>query len=90
MRALYKPSFKKDFRSLEPGMRRQVEMFCIDVAPAARSKEDLVVYGAKKLTGWKGYYRVRIGNYRIGLKVDGSIIIFMHVLDRKEIYRHFP
>ena len=90
MKAEFKPSFKKDFQTLELVIQRRVSIFCLEIATVAESQKDLFSHGAKKLAGWENYYRVRIGDYRIGFKTEGSTIIFMHVLHRKEIYRHFP
>ena len=48
------------------------------------------VSNLKKIEGYKNYYRIRVGDYRIGLKAEGKEIILMRVLHRKEIYKHFP
>ncbi len=44
----------------------------------------------KKLKAEGDYYRIRIGDYRIGLALEDSAIVFVRVLHRKEIYRYFP
>jgi mRNA interferase RelE/StbE len=44
----------------------------------------------KKLQGFKSAYRIRIGDYRIGIFIDGNTIQFARVLNRKEIYKYFP
>ncbi|HEX7583121.1 MAG TPA: type II toxin-antitoxin system RelE/ParE family toxin [Prolixibacteraceae bacterium] len=44
----------------------------------------------KKLTGYKNVYRIKIGNYRIGVFIDNSIVEFARVVHRKDIYRVFP
>ena len=44
----------------------------------------------KKLKGYKNHFRIRIGNYRIGLFIDNNIAEFSRFLHRKEIYRYFP
>lgn len=36
------------------------------------------------------YYRIRVGEYRIGMAVNENTVIFVRVLNRKEIYRYFP
>ncbi len=90
MKAEFKPSFKKDFQTLESVIQRRVSLFCLEIVTVAESQKDLFTHGVKKLAGWGSYYRVRIGDYRIGFKIEGSTIIFMHVLHRKDIYRHFP
>ena len=44
----------------------------------------------KKLKGESDYYRIRIGNYRIGIKIENDLMIFIRALHRKDIYRYFP
>ncbi|QXE23968.1 plasmid stabilization system protein [Richelia sinica FACHB-800] len=44
----------------------------------------------KKLQGYDNAYRIRIGDYRLGVIFDGETLIFERVLHRKEIYRYFP
>lgn len=45
----------------------------------------------KKLSGFKTYYRVRVGDYRIGIeKIDEVTIRFITLAHRKEIYKIFP
>ena len=45
----------------------------------------------KKLTGFKTYYRIRVGDYRIGLEsISDAVVRFIVVAHRKEIYRFFP
>ncbi len=36
------------------------------------------------------YYRIRVGDYRIGVEVVGDEILFVRILHRKDIYRYFP
>jgi len=36
------------------------------------------------------YYRVKLGDYRTGLIVEGNIVTFVRFLHRSEIYRYFP
>jgi len=43
------------------------------------------------MRGYKDYYRIRVGNYRIGCKVDAeNSIIFYRVKSRSDIYKVFP
>jgi mRNA interferase RelE/StbE len=45
----------------------------------------------EKIEGYVNYYRIRIGNYRIGCEMQtGDKIIFYRVKHRKDIYRVFP
>ena len=44
----------------------------------------------KKLKTYKIYYRLRIGNYRLGFSYENDIITFIRFLPRKDIYKLFP
>ncbi len=44
----------------------------------------------KKLKAEGYYYRIRSGNFRIGLILEENTITFIRVLNRSEIYRYFP
>ena len=39
----------------------------------------------KKLRGGERYYRIRIGDYRLGLILDGDTVIFVRFLHRKDV-----
>jgi len=90
MKTFFKPTFIKDFNSLNPEIRQQAKKFCVEAVPAVRHLRDLSEYNIKPLKGFKDYYRVRLGDHRIGFKKEGNAIIFMRVLDRRDIYRYFP
>jgi mRNA interferase RelE/StbE len=45
----------------------------------------------KKIAGFKSYYRIRIGDYRLGLEIEkNSILRFILITHRKDIYKLFP
>ncbi len=44
----------------------------------------------KKLAGHKSAYRIRIGDYRLGMFIEGSSVQLARILDRKDIYKVFP
>lgn len=44
----------------------------------------------KKLKGYKNYYRIKIGDYRIGNEIENDIIDFVLISHRKNIYNLFP
>ncbi len=45
----------------------------------------------KKLRGYKIYYRIRLGEYRIGFeKISENTFRFIIVAHRKDIYNLFP
>jgi len=46
----------------------------------------------ERMTGYPDKYKIRIGNYRIGITIDKqkSLIICQRISHRKDIYRIFP
>jgi mRNA interferase RelE/StbE len=50
----------------------------------------LDISNIKKLKADGDYYRIRVGDYRVGLTQDEGIVTFVRVLHRKEMYRYFP
>ena len=46
--------------------------------------------GLRKLKGYKIHYRIRIGDYRIGVTIIGDTVTFERCLPRKDFYKHFP
>jgi mRNA interferase RelE/StbE len=81
-------SFLRDVRKLpDDAVREQVRdaILLVEAAPDLRSVANL-----KKLSGGGSYYRIRLGDYRIGIRVDEDVVSFIRVLPRKDIYRYFP
>ncbi|HMN50061.1 MAG TPA: type II toxin-antitoxin system RelE/ParE family toxin [Ignavibacteriaceae bacterium] len=45
----------------------------------------------KKIKGYNSFYRIRMGNYRLGLEeIGGKEICLIRFLHRKDIYKYFP
>jgi len=45
----------------------------------------------KKMKGYQSYYRIRVGDYRIGCKMEHvDQIVFYRVKSRADVYRIFP
>lgn len=44
----------------------------------------------KKLSGYKYSYRIKIGDYRIGVFIEKNIVEFARVAHRKDVYNLFP
>lgn len=44
----------------------------------------------KKLAGFKNYYRVRLGRYRVGIKQERPKIFIICLMERSQIYKVFP
>jgi mRNA interferase RelE/StbE len=89
MKTLYQPSFIKDLKALKStSVFRQINKLVFEDIPNYQTLDD--ISNLKKLKDEDSAYRIRIGDYRIGVISDGDTIIFERVLHRREIYRYFP
>lgn len=82
-------SFQKDIGKInDPKVRQSI----IEIITSVQEAENLsLITNLKKLTGYKDLYRIRLGNYRIGLRLtDDREFIFIRFLHRKEIYNRWP
>ena len=88
MNVAFKEGFARDLRAVrDKSLLRRVRVVIEEFERAQRPNE---VSALKKLKGGGNYYRVRVGDYRVGLEIEGDSVTFMRFLDRKEIYRYFP
>ena len=55
-----------------------------------RANSVLEISNIKKLSGFKVYYRIKIGDYRIGIEKIGKQKKFLTFENRKDIYKKFP
>lgn len=44
----------------------------------------------KKMKGYKTFYRIKLGTYRIGFEFINDTVNFVTIAHRKDIYRIFP
>ena len=54
------------------------------------SKAPSSIRNMKKMAGKGNYYRIRLGNFRVGLKIESNTIYLLRFMARKEIYKYFP
>jgi mRNA interferase RelE/StbE len=88
MKVEFRGSFLKDLRGIkEKKVLGRIQQ-TIEAVEAASRLEELP--HLKKLQGTGQYYRIRTGDHRLGLIVEGDLVVFVRALDRKEIYRYFP
>ena len=89
MKTEFKKSFAKDLkkRSQEKKLLTHVQEVIQGVEGAESLQE---INNLKKLKAEGGYYWIRLGDYRIGLKIEEETVVFVRFLHRSEIYRYFP
>lgn len=88
MKVRFRASFKKDLKRVKDQKLLQQVSSAIDEVKNSGSRAE--INNLTKLKGYDDFYRIRIGNYRIGIKLMNEEIIFVRLLHRKEIYRFFP
>ncbi len=88
MKIDFKKSFLKELKKLKnKNLKNSIEECIIQVES---SKNATQIKNLKKLAGYDLYYRIRIGDYRIGLKIENEIVYFVVCEHRKEVYKKFP
>ena len=80
--------FIRDLRRIRSSELRQRVLRKIEELEAASAITD--VRGVIKMTGEGPYYRIRIGEYRLGIAAEGDEATLLRFLHRSEIYDFFP
>jgi mRNA-degrading endonuclease RelE of RelBE toxin-antitoxin system len=88
MTTAFLESFLKDVRKLRDAKVKRAVTSTIENVESADTLHE--IRQLKRLSGYKDFYRIRIGDWRIGLKVSASTVIFVRCLHRREVYRYFP
>ncbi|MCK4791225.1 MAG: hypothetical protein KAV87_46260 [Desulfobacteraceae bacterium] len=85
----HKKRFYKELAKIPLPARKEIE----EIAFGDEVKENPFQLGViEKLAGYRKYYKMSFGNYRVGLKLDkkSKTVEFRRALHRKDIYRKFP
>jgi mRNA interferase RelE/StbE len=89
MKVVFDHSFDK---SLDKISDKHIKDKIIDVIIGIESAKSLIdIANVKKMQGFKTFYRIRVGDYRVGVELeDSSTMRLIVVLHRKDIYKKFP
>ena len=88
MNVEFRASFVKDLRHIKNKELLNRIKQTIELVEKAKSRQEIA--SLKRLKGVNNYYRIRVGEYRLGLILEGNTATFVRCLNRKEIYRFFP
>jgi mRNA interferase RelE/StbE len=88
LKVKFKSSFTKDLRKVKNKSLLARVKETIEQVEQARNLQE--IKNIKKLKGGDRYFCIRIGDYRIGLVLDGDTITFVRFLHRRDIYKYFP
>ena len=89
MKVAYRKLFLKDLHRLRHTEEYgRIKELVFETLPNRETLSE--ISGLKSLKQNKNAFRIRLGEYRIGLKMEGDLVEFMRVLHRKDFYRYFP
>ncbi len=88
MKTIYRESFKKDIKKIK---EKQLKTSLLSLINRTKMYESVTeIENLKKIKGAKKFYRIRIGDYRLGIKIEKETVTFIRFLHRKDIYKFFP
>ena len=89
MEIIFDKSFNKSLNKIND---RDVKAKIVDIILEVEAAGTLAqITNIKKMQGFKTFYRIRIGDYRLGIELESSNALrFIIVLHRKDIYKKFP
>lgn len=90
MQVFIERSYLKDLKSVPRYIIEQADAVIEKLSNADSLINSGVDY--KLMQGYKdkSYYRVRVGDYRIGFKYEKPTVIIITILKRNDIYKYFP
>jgi mRNA interferase RelE/StbE len=88
MITLFREKFYKDIDNITSKKVLDDIIKCIEDVEKAQKPQDIP--NIKKMKGDKNAFRIRIGNYRIGIYIIKGTVEFTRVLSRDRIYNYFP
>lgn len=89
MEVIFDKSFLKAIDKLtDKALKKKIEKVIIELE---ESDSLLKVKNIKKMEGFKSFYRIRVGDFRIGFELEKSTTIrLITIARRKDIYKIFP
>ncbi|MCK9621866.1 MAG: type II toxin-antitoxin system RelE family toxin [Methylobacter sp.] len=88
MKVEYSKKFLKQLATVPSDIRSKIESFVFEELVLASSIYEMGK--VEKMKGNDGFYKVRFGNYRLGLVIENEIVAVKTVMHRREIYKFFP
>lgn len=88
MEVTYLKSLEKDLKKIKD--RKLLKSLATIFIGLEKAESLIEVSGIKKLSGHSDAYRIRIGDYRLGIYYSEDIISIARFLKREDIYKLFP
>ena len=88
MNTFYKPLFKRHIKKItDKSLKEEIKQAIRSVEEANDMRD---IPELKKLKGYKIFYRIKVGDYRIGVTIENNLVTFVVFMPRKDIYKSFP
>lgn len=88
MKVIATRTFEKQLKACPLPIQKKANEVYIKISVCKKLSE---LTSLEKIKGYSGdYYRIRIGNYRLGFELVEDRIELLALMHRKEIYRFFP
>jgi mRNA interferase RelE/StbE len=88
MKVEYHKSFERDLRKVRD--RTLLDRVKVILLELEESETLETILSVKPMKGYPEYFRIRIGDYRLGLKRTNDGLRIIRFLCRGDIYRKFP
>lgn len=88
MKVEYHKSFERDLRKVQD--RTLLDRVKVILLELEESEALETISSVKAMKGYPEYFRIRIGDYRLGLKRTNDGLRIIRFLSRGDIYRKFP
>jgi mRNA interferase RelE/StbE len=81
-------SFRKDTRKISN--KNILQKVARVITETQKARELSEIKHLKKLKGSGKEYRIKVGDYRLGIIIEDETVEFVRCLHRKDIYKYFP
>lgn len=88
MEVIFLDKFEKDIDKIKSKSVKSSIIKIIEHVEKANSISE--IKNLKKLKGFSSAYRIRMGDFRIGVFIEDNKVEFARIIHRKDIYKMFP
>jgi mRNA interferase RelE/StbE len=88
MKTTFRKSFTRDLKKIKDRTLLDRVREVIEEAEQADTPQE--IGELKKMGGTKNCFRIRLGDYRIGVVIEDDTVEFVRCLNRRDLYKFFP
>jgi mRNA interferase RelE/StbE len=88
VKVAFRQSFERDPGKIKDRSALQRVRQVVEQVEHANNLQE--VQNVRKLAGAAGFFRILVGEYRIGIALVADEVEFVRCLHRRDMYRYFP